>query len=112
MLPLSDMFDENPLDLKKWRSTPCVSGRTATDADVNDGRAVFAIGGEPVDMDIPSCAIIREDGVGEATPVVVVQVERLEDGTVAVGYRMLDGGTGIAPFNDVEFLSEPDERFK
>jgi hypothetical protein len=106
------MFDDNPLDMKQWRGTPSVSGRSATDADVNEGRAVFAIGGQPVEVDIPSCAIIREDGVGEATPVIVIQAERLEDGTVAVGYRMLDGGTGIAPLSDVEFLSEPDERFK
>lgn len=98
--------------MKRWRETPAVSGRAATDADVNEGRAVFAVGGEPVELDIPSCAIIREEGVGEETPVIVIQAERLEDGTIAVGYRLLDGGAGIAPLDDVEFLSEPDGRFK
>jgi hypothetical protein len=79
---------------------------------VNAGRAIFAVGGEPVDLDVPSCAIVREDGIGEPTPVIVIQAERIEDGTIAIGYRIVDGGSGIAPLEDVEFLSEPDERFR
>lgn len=102
---------DQPIDMKKWRATPAVHGRTATDQDVNEGRAVFSVGGEPVDLDLPSCAIVTEEDLGEATPVIVIQAERLEDGTVAIGYRALDGGTGIASLDDVEFLSEPDERF-
>lgn len=104
-------MSDDAIDMKRWRSTPSVSGRPATDADVNAGRAVFAVGGEPVDVDIPSPAIVREDGIGEETPVIVIQAELLEDGAIAVGYRLLDGGAGIAPMDDVEFLSEPDERF-
>lgn len=104
---------EEPINLKRWKQTPSVSGRAATDADVDEGRAVFAVGGEPVALDVPFCAIIREDGVGEETAVVVIQAERLEDGTVAVGFRLLaGGGSGIAPLDDVEVLSEPDERFR
>lgn len=106
------MTPDDPIDIRQWRRTPIVSGRAATDADVNRGAAVFAVGGEPVDLDLPSCAIVREDGVGEPTPVIVIQAERLDDGTVAVGFRLIDGGTGIAPLDDVEFLSEPDERFR
>jgi hypothetical protein len=100
------------IDMKRWRDTPCVAGRTATELDVSTGRAVFAVGGEPVELDIPSPAIVREDGIGEPTPVIVIQAERLEDGAVAIGFRLLDGGSGIAPLDDVEFLSEPDERFR
>ena len=103
---------DTPIDIKKWRQTPCVSDRTATDEDVNAGRAIFAVGGEPVDLDLPTCAIVREDGVGEPTPVIIIQAERLDDGTIAVGYRLIDGGNGIAPLDDVELLSEPDERFR
>jgi hypothetical protein len=103
---------DDAIDMKRWRATPSTSGRAATDADVNAGHAVFAVGGEPVDLGIPACAIVREDGIGEATPVIVIQAERLEDETVVVGYRLLDGGSGIAPLDDVEFLSEPDERFR
>jgi hypothetical protein len=103
---------EDPIDLKQWHATPAVEGRAATDIDVKAGRAIFAVGGEPVDLELPSCAIVREEGVGEPTPVIVVQAERIEDGTIAIGYRLLDGGCGIATLEDVEFLSEPDERFR
>ena len=101
-----------PIDLKKWRDTPHVEGRAATDRDVNEGRALFAVGGEPVELDLPSCAIVREEGVGEPTAVILNQAERLDDGTVALGYRIVDGGAGIATLDDVELLSEPDERFR
>lgn len=106
------MILDDAIDIKKWRETPHVSGRTATDADVNAGRAVFAVGGEPVELDLPTCAIVTEEEIGEPTPVIVIQAERLEDNTVAVGFRFLDGGTGIASLDEVELLSEPDERFR
>jgi len=102
---------DDPIDMKEWRATPAVEGRAATDLDVQAGRAVFAVGGEPVELDLPSCAIVQEEGVGEPTPVIVIQAERIEDGTVAVGYRLLNGGCGIASLDDVELLGEPDERF-
>jgi hypothetical protein len=101
-----------PIDIKRWRATPAIEGRAATELDVTAGRAVFAIDGEPVGIDLPSCAIVREEGVGEPTPVIVIQAERLDDGSVVVGFRLLDGGAGIADFEDVEFLGEPDERFR
>ncbi|MGN6186288.1 MAG: hypothetical protein ACTHQM_21865 [Thermoanaerobaculia bacterium] len=101
-----------PIDLKQWRKTPVTEGRAATDADVNAGRAVFAVGGEPVELDLPSCAIVTEEDVGEPTPVILIQAERLDDGTIAVGYRLVDGGTGIATLAEVELLAEPDERFR
>lgn len=100
-----------PIDRKSWRKTPVTEGRAATDADVEAGRAVFAVGGEPVELDLPSCAIVREEGIGEETPVILIQAERLDDGTVALGYRLLDGGMGIATLDETELLSEPDERF-
>ena len=89
-----------------------MEGRAANDRDVDEGRAIFAVGGEPVELDLPSCAIVQEEGVGEPTAVILIQAERLEDGTVAVGYRLVDGGTGIATLEEVELLSEPDERFR
>ena len=101
-----------PIDMKHWRRTPVVEGRPATEMDVELGRAVFAAGGEPVELDLPTCAIVREEGVGEPTPVIIIQAERLEDGTVAVGFRLLEGGDGIATLDEVELLSEPDERFR
>ncbi|HYI10342.1 MAG TPA: hypothetical protein VEK57_14880 [Thermoanaerobaculia bacterium] len=73
---------------------------------------MFAVDGEPVELDLPSCAIVSEEGVGEPTPVIIIQAERLENGTIAVGYRLIDGGTGIATLEEAELLSEPDERFR
>jgi nucleotide-binding universal stress UspA family protein len=101
-----------PIDLSEWRNTPCVRGRAATEQDVEEGRAVFAAGGEPVDLELPSCAIVTEEGIGEPTPVILIQAERLEDDTIAVGFRLVDGGSGIAVLEDVELLSEPDARFR
>lgn len=106
------MSEWGPVDLKTWRKTPHVEGRTATDRDVEEGRAVFAVGGEPVELDLPKCAIVQEEGVGEETPVILIQAERLDDGTIAVGYRLVDGGNGIATLDEVELLSEPDGRFR
>jgi hypothetical protein len=103
---------DDPIDMERWSATPAVEGRSATEFDVNAGRAVFAVEGEPIELELPACAIVREEGIGEPTPVIVIQAERIEDGSVAVGYRLLDGGCGIATLDDVEFLSEPDERFK
>lgn len=100
-----------PIERANWRKTPVTSGRAATERDVEEGRAVFAVGGTPVDLPLPSCAIVREESVGEPTPVVVIQIERLEDDTIAVGFRLIDGGSGIAPLEDVELLDGPDERF-
>jgi len=101
-----------PIDLKQWRKTPVTEGRAATDHDVAAGRAIFAVGGQPVELDLPSCAIVSEEGVGEPTPVIIIQAERLDDGTIAVGYRLVDGGIGIATLDEVELLAEPDERFR
>jgi hypothetical protein len=101
-----------PIDLKQWRKTPFTEGRSATDRDVNEGRAVFAVGGEPVELDLPRCAVVTEEEVGEPTPVVIIQAERLEDGAIAIGFRLIDGGTGIATLAEAELLSEPDERFR
>jgi len=108
------MSDEllGPIDIQQWQKTPAISGRSATDADVDAGRAVFAVGGEPLDLEIPSCAIVREEGIGDPTPVIVIQAERLEDDTIAIGYRLLDGGTGIATLEELEFLAEPDDSFR
>ena len=104
-----------PIDIREWRRTPAVSGRLATEEDVSLGRAAFHLGGEsarPYDLDLPAPAIVREEGVGEPTPVILIQAEELDDDTIAVGYRLLDGGNGVCMLSDCEVLAEPDERFQ
>ena len=93
-----------PIDLAKWKQTPVTAGRPATEEDVEAGRAVFAAGGEPIDLELPICAIVTEEGVGEPTPVVIIQAERLADDIIAVGYRHIDGGDGIVTLEEVELL--------
>lgn len=103
-----------PIDIRVWRSTPVVAGRVATEPDVHEGRAAFYIASEtsrPYDLALPAPAIVREEGIGNPTPVILIQAEALDD-TVAVGYRLLDGGNGICTLDECEVLSEPDSRFQ
>jgi hypothetical protein len=93
-------------------------GRVATEDDANGGRAVFYINlsegqeSRPVDLDLPRCAILHEEGEDDI-PVIVIQAEEGNNGTVQLlaGYRPLTGGSGICMLNQLELLPEPDHRF-
>jgi hypothetical protein len=109
-----------PIAMTNWRETPCIQGRVATEDDANAGRAVFFLklsdGQEnrPIDLDLPRCAILHEEGEGDL-PVIVIQAEEGNNGASAAqliaGYRPLTGGCGLCMFYQLEFLSEPDDRF-
>jgi hypothetical protein len=109
-----------PIAMTNWRETPCVQGRAATEDDANAGRAVFFLNlsegqeSRPVDLDLPRCAILHEEGEGDL-PVIVIQAEEGNNGAGAVeliaGYCPLTGGSGIRMLYQLEFLSEPDHRF-
>ena len=94
------------------------SGRVATQDDANAGRAVFYLDlsdgqeSSPVDLDLPRCAILHEEGEGDL-PVIVIQAEEGNNGTVQLiaGYRPLTGGNGLCMLNQLELLLEPDYRF-
>jgi hypothetical protein len=104
-----------PIDIRSWRSTPVVNGRVATEADVERGCAAFYIApgtSRPYDLPLPFPAIVREEGIGEPTPVILIQAEELDAETVAVGYRFVDGGNGLCTLAECELLTEPDERFQ
>lgn len=69
-----------------------VSGRSATNEDVDSGCAAFLINvkgkaaGTPIKMDIPQYAMHIEAGTLKETPVVIIQAER--NGKIeAVGYK-------------------------
>jgi len=107
-----------PIAMANWRETPCIQRRVATEDDVNAGRAVFYLdlsegqASDPVDIDLPRCAILHEEGEGDL-PVIVIQAEEGNNGTVQLiaGYRSLTGGNGICMLYQLELLPEPDHRF-
>jgi hypothetical protein len=62
-------------------------------------------------MTLPTCAIHREQGTGEATPVVIIQAQVAKDNEVVVGFRFIHGGNGVATLKEMELLDEPTEVF-
>src|SRR5688500_547191 len=112
---MSDLW--GPVDLSAWREVPSVSGRLATETDVAEGRAVFYIEASgdvrpsPYDHSLPSCVIVRAEGSDLEVPAIAIQAETLNGQTIAVGYRFLNGGNGIAMLPEIEFLTGPDSRF-
>lgn len=87
-----------------------VSGRSATNADVDIGCAAFLINvkgkaaGTPIKLVIPQYAMHIEQGTGKETPVIIIQAEQNGD-IKAVGYREL--GTeqlGAALLKEVRLL--------
>jgi len=92
------------IEASEWRTTPCVVGRPATEADVAAGSAVFYVPGESTaaPMALPCCAIqLHEDGSEQ--PVVIVQAELAPHGTI-LGVRPLSGGNGICMATEVRLL--------
>lgn len=74
------------------QETCFVSGRSATNEDVDSGCAAFLINvkgkaaGTPIKMDIPQYAMHIEAGTLKETPVVIIQAE--QNGKIkAVGYK-------------------------
>ena len=104
-----------PIDMKKWRETPCLIDRLATEADVKEGRAAFFVTGDPamkpLAISLPACAIHHDTESKKATPVILIQAVQTTKIT-AVGYRLLSGGNGVCLLSELEILKEPDERFK
>ena len=94
------------IEKSEWRNTPCVAGRTATESDVKEGRAVFFVKGAsaPVAISLPQFGFQAREG-GESIPVVVIQAEHV-DGRVLFGVRPLSGGNGICTSDEVTLLEE------
>lgn len=105
-----------PIELSRWNITPCIEGRLATEDDVREGRAAFYLKGDPstlspVILHLPRCAILRDQETGREIPVIVIQAEKTPKMT-ALGYRPLAGGNGICTMDEVEFVTDKDERMK
>ena len=100
------------VNLNTWKTTPCISGKVATEEDIKNGIAVFSIptGSSPYEIDLPLCGIQVNEESGERTPCIVIQMEH-HDGAVIIGVRYLDGGNGVGTNNDIEIYAEPTEEF-
>jgi hypothetical protein len=89
-------------------ATGFVSGRAATDKDVAEGNAVFALRaygvpfGKPLDIVIPQYAYLIKKGQ-QKTPVIVVQAEEGK-GIKIFGIRDLDGKTATARDSELQLL--------
>ena len=87
-----------------------VSGRAASKADVEAGRAVFLLQSEdvskgtPLEIAIPQYAYHVDAEKNERTPVVIIQAEELQNNRI-VGALSIESGEFIAAlFSEFEFL--------
>jgi len=96
---------------QSWPALPTtgfVSGRAATDKDVADGNAVFALRaygiafGKPLDIVIPQYAYLIRNGQ-QKMPVIVVQAEDGK-GIKIFGIRDFDGKTATAKESELQLL--------
>jgi hypothetical protein len=96
---------------QNWPPLPTsgfISGRPATDKDIVEGNAVFALRaygvpfGKPLDVVIPQYAYLTKRG-GEPIAVIVVQAE-LGKGLKIFGVRDLNGKTATARDSELQLL--------
>ena len=119
MLPIMAFSEDilwGPINMQKWKDTPCVSGRLATEQDIKEGKAVFYISGDrselkPIKISLPACAIHHDEQSKKSTPVILIQAEETPK-VKAIGFRFLSGGNGVCTLAELEILKSPDERFK
>ncbi|MGR6874015.1 hypothetical protein ACU6U9_17275 [Pseudomonas sp. HK3] len=104
------MWEE--IDSKDWKNVPFISGRAATEQDVEEGRAVFYIpsGSEPYETGLPLFAVQTDSENNSRVPCVAIQIENCSEGT-AVGVRYFSGGNGVGMANEFEFYNEITEEF-
>jgi hypothetical protein len=103
----------NKIDLENWTDTPHVSGRLATESDVNSGAATFVIDGQgeehkPLNIQIPALAFQIDLDTKEKTPVILIQGELVGEQQI-VGIKYLDGTDGVCTLSELEFVESPDE---
>jgi len=104
------MWDE--IEIEKWKDVPFITGRAATEDDVKNGIAVFAIpsGSKPYNTELPLCAVQVDNEANKRTPCIAIQIEEADNG-VFIGVRYLDGGNGVGTPEDIELYAEPNEDF-
>ena len=100
------------IEFENWRETPCISGKVATEADIKNGIAVFAIpsGSKPYDVKLPLCAVQINQDTKQRVPCIAIQIEEADNG-VFIGVRYFEGGNGVGTPEDIELYEEPNEEF-
>lgn len=96
--------------LEDWKDVSFISGRVATEEDIENERAVFCIpsGSEAYETELPLFAIQTNESNGEK-PCIVIQIENSPEGTF-VGVRYFEGGNGVGSPDEFEFFNEiPDD---
>ena len=92
-----------------WPDLPTkgfLSGRPATNADVEAGNAVFSMDGKSegaVEIAVPQYALWVDDQ-GQRHPVIVVQAEKAPGGMNIVGLLNRDGSYTAATLPELELL--------
>ena len=92
-----------------WPELPTagfLSGRSANNADVEAGQAVFSMDGKshgPLKIAVPQYAIWTDEH-GTAHPVVVVQAEEAPGGLQIVGLLKSDGSYAAATMPELQLL--------
>ena len=88
-----------------------VSGRAATKADVQAGRAVFLLqsegdvsAGTPLDIEIPQYAYHVDEETSERTAVVIIQAEEMADKSVVGALDVTSGQFIAALLSEFELL--------
>jgi hypothetical protein len=96
-----------PFEIGAVHELPCLTKRPATEEDVRSGRAVFCAQGgesETFPISLPQTAHLASDL--DSHVVAVIQAERVGD-RVIIGYRMVDGGNGVATLPEFELSIPP-----
>ena len=100
------------IEISKWKETPCITERPATEEDIENGIAVFAIpsGSAIHSINLPACVIQIEEETGNRLPGIIIQAEEAND-DIYFGIRYLSGGNGVCTIGEVELISEPNSEF-
>jgi hypothetical protein len=104
----------SPAHAEQWPELPTeafLTGRPATQTDVDEGRAIFVLAaggvpvGKPIPISIPQYALLNGEGSKPPIPVVVVQAEEFPKGKL-VGVRDARGKEYVVQLSDLKLLGK------
>lgn len=107
-------LDDGGFDTDDWSRLKPFVGALATLEDVQERRAIFALGetdnAKPIDMDLPQPVIWWSDDGEEAAVAVQAEVHQTPEGETmeVLGLILPDGGGSVALLDDVDLVSDAD----